>query len=88
MWPLAIIAMLASAFVLVLVTYLAGVIVPPIYNVVVNSDAVVKMGYDVGVEVAVRIGLKYVPALLALVIVFWFVFLRLRQDSYQGYNGR
>ena len=88
MWVLAILALSVAALILVIVTLLIGPLVGPIYEVVVNDPAVQKMGYDVGATVAMRIGAKYVPALLALSLVVWFLVLRLMSDSYQGVRRR
>jgi len=88
MWVFAIIALVASAVILLIVALLLGPVVGPLYEVVVNDPAVKEMGYDSGVEVAMRIGAKWVLPLLALSIVLWFLVLRLRADHYLGGRRR
>lgn len=88
MWVFAIIAIAISALILVVVMLLIGPVVGPLYDVVVNDPAVQEMGYDVGAEVAMRIGAKFVLPLLALSLVIWFLVMRLASDQYQGVNRR
>jgi ABC-type uncharacterized transport system YnjBCD permease subunit len=88
MWVFAIIAIAISALILVIVMLLIGPVVGPLYDVVVNDPAVQEMGYDVGAEVAMRIGAQFVLPLLALSLVIWFLVMRLASDQYQGVNRR
>lgn len=88
MWIFAILAIAISALILMVVVTVAGPLIAPLYEIVVNDPAVKSVGFDVGVEVSTRIGLKYVPALLALSLIIWFFVMRLVDDSYQGYNRR
>jgi hypothetical protein len=88
MWVFAIIALLIAALVLVIVMMLIGPIVGPLYDVVVSDPEVQQVGYDVGAEVAMRIGGKYVLPLSALSLIVWFLVMRLRSDQYQGVNSR
>lgn len=88
MWVFAIIAILISALILTVVALLIGPIVGPLYEIVVNDPAVQAMGYDTGAEVAMRIGAKWVPGLLALSLVIWFLVMRLASDSYLGTSRR
>lgn len=88
MWIIAGLALLVGAFVLVLVMLLAGAIVPPLYDVVVNDPAVKEMGYDTGVEVSTHIGLEYVLPLIGLSLVIWFLVYRLASDVFMGNTNR
>jgi len=88
MWVFAIIAIAISALILVVVMMLIGPVIGPLYDVVVNDPAVQEMGYDVGAEVAMRIGAKFVLPLLALSLVIWFLVMRLASDQYQGVRRR
>ena len=88
MWVLAILAIVIAALILLVVALLIGPIVGPLYDIVVNDPAVQAVGYDVGAEVAMRIGAKYVPGLLALSMVIWFLVMRLARDAYLGTNRR
>jgi hypothetical protein len=88
MWVLGILALLVGALVLVIIMLLLGPLVGPRYEIVVNDPAVQKMGYDVGAEVAMRIGAKYVPPLIGLSLVIWFLVMRLASDSYSGIERR
>lgn len=88
MWVFAILFMMVGVLVLVVVALLLGPIITPIYEVVVNDSAVQAMGYDTGAETAMRIGSKWVLPLLALVVVVWFLVLRLRTDQFQGARRR
>ena len=82
-----VIALFVGALMLPLFAYLGGQLIPPIYNIVVADPAVQALGYDTGAEVAVRIGLKYVLPFMGISIFVWFLFLRLRRDSFQGVQG-
>lgn len=84
MWIFAILTIVIAALIFLVVALMAGPIISPLYDVVVNDPAVQEMGYDVGAEVAMRIGLKYVLPLLALALVIWFLVLRLQADEYLG----
>lgn len=88
MWVLPILAVIVGALVLVIVALLLGPIVSPLYRIVVNDPAVQEVGYDRGAEVAMRIGGRYVLALLGLALVIWFIVLRLASDEYQGVQRR
>jgi len=88
MWVFAIIAIAISALILVVVMMLIGPVVGPLYDVVVNDPAVQEMGYDVGAEVAMRIGAKFVLPLLALSLAIWFLVMRLASDQYLGVRRR
>jgi len=83
-WILPLIATVATAFILLVVAYLLGVIVPPLYEQVQASQAVADVGFDRGAEVAVRIGAQYILPLLALALVVWLLFLKLRRDDFKG----
>jgi len=48
------------------------------------SEAVTSLGYDQGVEVATRIGLRYILPIMIIVLIVWFTFLMLRRDDYKG----
>jgi len=82
-----IIALFVGALMLPITAYLGGQIIPPLYEVVVADAAVQAMGYDRGAEVAVRIGLQYVIPFMGISLFVWFLFLRLRRDSFQGVQG-
>jgi ABC-type uncharacterized transport system YnjBCD permease subunit len=81
MWVFAILALIVGALVLVIVAMLIGPIVGPLYEIVVNDPAVQEVGFDVGAEVAMRIGAKYVLPLIGLSLVIWFLVLRLASDT-------
>jgi len=84
MWVIPIIAIAIAALILVIIAMLIGPVVGPLYEIVVNDPAVQAMGFDTGAEVAMRIGAKWVPALLALSLVIWFLVMRLASDQYLG----
>lgn len=83
-WILPIIASITILFVVIMVTYLMGLIIPPLYDVVQSSNAVADVGFDTGAEAAVRLGTKYIPMLLLLALIFWLLFLKLRRDAFLG----
>ena len=82
-----VIALFVGALVLPLAAFLGGQVVPPLYDIVAADPAVQAMGYDRGAEVAVRIGLKFVLPFMGISLFVWFLFLRLRRDSFQGVQG-
>jgi len=84
MWIIPILVLVIATLIFLVVALLAGQIIGPLYDVVVADAAVKRMGYDVGVEAATRIGLKYVLPLLALSLVVWFLVMRLATDTYMG----
>jgi len=84
MWVFAILFVIISAFVLLMVAFLAGPIITPFYDVVINNQAVQDMGFDTGVEAAMLIGLSLVLPLMALTIAVWFLVFKLRSDPYLG----
>ncbi|MFW5919666.1 MAG: hypothetical protein ACOCSF_05655 [Halanaeroarchaeum sp.] len=86
MWVFAILAIAIAALIMVVVMLLMGPVVAPLYDVVMSNQAVQEMGYDAGVEVAMRIGGKFVPILLLLSLAVWFLVMRLASDQYQGYR--
>jgi len=88
MWILAILAIAIAALILLIVALLAGPLIAPLYEVVVNDPAVQRVGFDVGVEVSARIGLQFVLPLLALSLVLWFLVMRLIDDAYMGVRRR
>jgi hypothetical protein len=88
MWIFAILAIAVAALILLIVALLAGPLIAPLYEVVVNDPAVQRVGFDVGVEVSARIGLKFVLPLLALSLVLWFLVMRLIDDAYMGVRRR
>lgn len=83
-WVLPLVALVVGAVMLLVVVFMMGVIVPPIYEIVSQNDAVISLGFDAGIETAMRIGTQYVPAFLALSAILWFFLVRLRRDQYQG----
>jgi len=83
-WVFAVLTLVVSAFVFVVVAFLLGVLIPPIYEEVMASEAVTSLGYDQGVEVATRIGLRYILPIMIIVLIVWFTFLMLRRDDYKG----
>jgi hypothetical protein len=83
-WVLPLIALMTGAVMLLIVVYMMGVLVPPIYDIVSQNNAVINLGFDSGVETAMRIGTQYVPAFLALSVILWFFLIRLRRDEFQG----
>lgn len=88
MWVFAILAISIGAMILIVVAMLAGPLIAPLYEIVVNDPAVIEMGYDVGATVAVRIGLKFVLPLLALTLAVWFLVMRLMDDTWDGVTRR
>jgi len=88
MWVFAILAIAVGLLVMVIVMLLLGPVVGPLYEIVVNDPAVNQVGFDVGAEVAMRIGAKFVPPLLLLTLGVWFVVMRLASDQYQGVSRR
>lgn len=67
-------------FVIVVVEYYLGVIVPPIADIVLASDAVHSVGFASGAKIILMMGLRFVGALLGLVVVLWWIFGSLRRD--------
>jgi uncharacterized membrane protein (GlpM family) len=87
-WILGVLALVIGALVLIVTTYMAGHLIPPIYDIVIQNDAVKAQGFDTGVETAAQMGLMFVPPLLAFSIVVWFLVLRLRRDTFAGQRPR
>lgn len=88
MWVYATIVVIISAFIFLVVALLAGKIVGPLYDIVINNQAVQDVGFDVGAETAMTIGLALVLPLMALTVAVWFWVLRLREDPYLGVGRR
>ena len=88
MWVFAILALAIAALIMVIVMLLIGPVVGPLYEVVMADPAVQEMGYDVGAEVAMRIGAKFVPIFLLLSLGIWLLVMRLSSDQFQGVRRR
>jgi len=73
-------------FLLVIVTWVTGQVIPPIAEEVLAVEAVSVVGFDVGAETLLTVGLAYVPGLFGLVIVGWWIFGALQTD-YRGTRG-
>ena len=67
-------------FILFLVMWVAGIIVPPYAEFVMTADGVLAVGFDAGAGIILKVGLVFVPALLAVVVMGWAVFGELRLD--------
>lgn len=83
MWVFAILALVVGVLFIVVVAMLMGPLVGTIYDIVISDPEVQAMGFDVGVEVAMRIGGLILP-LLGLSAAIWFFVLRLQRDQYLG----
>lgn len=65
---------------LVITSWVMGMIVPPIASEVLSRQAVQEVGFAAGLDVILKVGLRWGLPVLGLVIGLWWVFGGLGRD--------
>lgn len=73
--------------VLILVGWMAGVFVVPLYEAAMNSSGVQAVGWDTNIATTIPLGIRLALPLIGVVMLIWMMVIALQTDVFTG-GGR